>query len=532
MTGSGYPMRRVSARGNEMRVGQTLRRQSLTSPSGEYVFVHQDDGNVVLYDDVRNRPLWSTGTEGAPVGVFVLQDDGNLVLYQRDGRAVWSTGTQGRSAERLIVGDDGNVALTDAESRVLWCTDTQQRTLPGSATLPTTEQDWRGFLAEYSADYLRVAEDRDLKKVSRHQRERCWLGFPPATEAEIMELETRLGHGLPPSYRSFLLVSNGWIDPGPFMYRLRPAADVDWLPIAATDLLDALGSAGADDLAGLMERCLLIADDGDAQYWFLDPADVSEDGEWAAYSWSSWGVDEERQASFAALLADERHSFEALRAREGRAVHPEGSAELTAQGRVQALRGDVDGALNSFDQAIHKGSGLAMYLATILNVFLHPDGAHHRMRNDAFGGPVGRGEIDLAHVRAELVPLYLRWSAEDPHAHPAWYLPPLGDALPRTETAFDDGNRDHWLARAAEFIPPVLAETPEFERALSRARELARLHNDDAAWAVIEAALPDWRPDSEFRVAPVILLIDPDLRTAVTPDRYRQIVTTVRTEVD
>lgn len=33
---------------------------------------------------------------------------------------------------------------------------------------------------------------------------------PPAGEAEIRELEERIGHSLPPSYRAFLLMHNGW----------------------------------------------------------------------------------------------------------------------------------------------------------------------------------------------------------------------------------------------------------------------------------------------------------------------------------
>jgi hypothetical protein len=34
--------------------------------------------------------------------------------------------------------------------------------------------------------------------------------YPPATEAEVRELEERLGMELPPSYRQFLLFANGW----------------------------------------------------------------------------------------------------------------------------------------------------------------------------------------------------------------------------------------------------------------------------------------------------------------------------------
>ncbi|MGP3955509.1 SMI1/KNR4 family protein [Nonomuraea sp. 3N208] len=34
--------------------------------------------------------------------------------------------------------------------------------------------------------------------------------YPPATEAEVRRLEERLGMELPPSYRQFLLFSDGW----------------------------------------------------------------------------------------------------------------------------------------------------------------------------------------------------------------------------------------------------------------------------------------------------------------------------------
>jgi hypothetical protein len=73
-----------------------------------------------------------------------------------------------------------------------------------------------------------------------------------------------------------------------------------------------------------MERGLLISLAGDAQYWLLDPGDVSEDGEWAAYTWSSWYPGwGERHESFAALVAAERASFEKLKGLTGTGVHPE-----------------------------------------------------------------------------------------------------------------------------------------------------------------------------------------------------------------
>ncbi|MFD0412659.1 hypothetical protein [Streptomyces sp. NPDC127108] len=89
---------------------------------------------------------------------------------------------------------------------------------------------------------------------------------------------------------------------------------------ASRDISDAqraagwLGQAGATEEAAYMDRVLLISGFGDAQFWLLDPGDVSPDGEWAANIWASWypGL-RERRRSFADLVADERRSFEELR---------------------------------------------------------------------------------------------------------------------------------------------------------------------------------------------------------------------------
>jgi hypothetical protein len=115
------------AAGSLMLVGQTLRRQSLTSPSGSCTLVYQDDGNLVLYRYDRDRAVWATSTHGTSVGELALQADGNLVLYDRDGHAVWATGTNGRPAARLSVRDEGTVVLEGADGSALWSAPTRIR---------------------------------------------------------------------------------------------------------------------------------------------------------------------------------------------------------------------------------------------------------------------------------------------------------------------------------------------------------------------------------------------------------------------
>ncbi|HEY3868975.1 MAG TPA: DUF4241 domain-containing protein [Actinocrinis sp.] len=134
--------------GAQMLVGQTLRRQSLTSTYGMCTLVYQDDGNLVLYRYDREWALWASNTQGASVGECVLQEDGNLVVYDRDGRAVWATGTNGRPAARLSVRDDGFAVLENDAGDVLWATDpvaaagvaAASAALAGSAAVPMRQR--------------------------------------------------------------------------------------------------------------------------------------------------------------------------------------------------------------------------------------------------------------------------------------------------------------------------------------------------------------------------------------------------------
>ena len=67
-----------AATGNDMQPGQVLDPGgTITSTNGQYSFVYQGDGNLVLYEG--GNPLWASNTWGQPVGVCIMQGDGNLV---------------------------------------------------------------------------------------------------------------------------------------------------------------------------------------------------------------------------------------------------------------------------------------------------------------------------------------------------------------------------------------------------------------------------------------------------------------------
>lgn len=107
---------------------------SVSSCDGRFLFVHQADGNVVLYGD--GRALWASGTSGRASSFLVMQSDGNLVLYDRFIRPLWSSGTAGNPGARLAVQDDGN-AVVYSGSSALWATGTAVASAPPPAPPPS-----------------------------------------------------------------------------------------------------------------------------------------------------------------------------------------------------------------------------------------------------------------------------------------------------------------------------------------------------------------------------------------------------------
>jgi uncharacterized protein DUF6461 len=106
--------------GPELGLGGRLRHQSLTSISGAYTLVHQDDGNLVLYHNPEHRAVWATDTWWAGDGWTDLTEDGELVVRNLCGRPVWRSGTAGSGAQWLVVDDEGGVALLDDAGTAVW----------------------------------------------------------------------------------------------------------------------------------------------------------------------------------------------------------------------------------------------------------------------------------------------------------------------------------------------------------------------------------------------------------------------------
>ncbi|OSP40071.1 cell wall assembly protein [Streptomyces sp. 13-12-16] len=388
-----------------------------------------------------------------------------------------------------------------------------------------TPFDWRPFLLEWSgewADSLPGGETRgEADEAARQAR---WLGFPPASEERITALEKRLGRRMPPSYREFLKVSDGWRHAGGFVSLLAGTADARWhddesgLAVMFEEYLDE--DAGPEERweVDIWRRGLQLDVESDVTYVLLDPEDVDEDGEWAVYTWASWRADSpERHANFLAFMRDMHREFHSLRARPGDG-EPEFVNDTTRkldaaveEARLEALRGGWERAGKALDEA--KG--------------------YNRPRAAGLGDQIRR-------LLGQTYMVYFDGLVTDPRYAPE-LLPPLV-AEHAAHSYRDDSTLTFHLRGADEDLVSLAYATLErvrggtyrytaagpFGEAVERARGLARWGDTDGAWRTLMDALPLWEPPGPDLLAPLGWVADPVLGPLLTPERGRELLSAPR----
>ncbi|MFD8306441.1 SMI1/KNR4 family protein [Streptomyces sp. NPDC059690] len=384
--------------------------------------------------------------------------------------------------------------------------------------------DWRSFLRRWSEEWADAQDPREPEGVharDQEPRRTRWLGFPPAPEERIQALEERLGHRLPPSYRTFLAVSDGWRHAGAFVWllagsdRIRPHEDAAGLSEYFPGDLDEAPTREEALLAGMWQRALQLDVESDAVYVLLDPGDVDDTGEWAVYTWASWRASPpERYPSFRAFMEAMHQEFHRLQtdrsAREGREFVNATTRSLDASveaARLDALAGRYERASAALAEAV------------------------------AYGRPRATGLRDqICRLIGETCSVSFHGLADDPRYAPEM-LPVLAD----------EHIRNHWddstfLRSAPGTVRPTADEslrqlrdgtfryTPPgpFAAAVEEAREQARWGETDAAWHTLRAALAEWRPLGPDHIAPVGLCADPVLGPLLTPERGRELLATPR----
>ena len=198
------------------------------------------------------------------------------------------------------------------------------------STWPVTTTDWRVFLESWSKELIAADADPGFPAEVVASG---WLGFPGATEKKLTALEERLDVQLPPSYREFLAVSNGWRKTGRSIWRIWSTEEVDWFRVRNAFWIDAyvnphggLGDSSLTDEEYLvygeaqdsvrfrveyLETALEISDTGDSAIYLLNPKVVTRDGEWEAWFFANWLPGAIRYRSFAELMEAEYRSFQA-----------------------------------------------------------------------------------------------------------------------------------------------------------------------------------------------------------------------------
>lgn len=200
--------------------------------------------------------------------------------------------------------------------------------------------DWHGLMTQWNADLL--ADEEIRANLPPEVIAAGWLGYPGATEEQIVALENRLGATLPPSYRAFLAYTNGWRATGHFIPAVWSTEEVEWFAVRNQDAIDAWldglrygyggkpippvsdeeylnygadGSAESGTRPEYYQTLLEISDRevaGTAVY-LLNPQIVTPEGEWEAWFSAHWVPGEVRYRSFWEMMVAEHKGYLALR---------------------------------------------------------------------------------------------------------------------------------------------------------------------------------------------------------------------------
>ena len=174
----------------------------------------------------------------------------------------------------------------------------------------TRGEGWNRLLGEISD--LRLSDPGVALDVPDANVESGWLGEPGATEEGLRSAEHRLGVSLPPSYREFLAVSNGFRHPNPFIWRLYGIKEIDWFRTLNPDWIQAyqLGADLSEEehlrirgnspmfRSAYLSSCLQISQEGDSAVVLLNPDVVNAAGEWEAWFFANWIPGADRYPSF------------------------------------------------------------------------------------------------------------------------------------------------------------------------------------------------------------------------------------------
>ena len=100
--------------------------------------------------------------------------------------------------------------------------------------------DWENRIKEWSRKRIELLEDYEKEELPPEVLAEGYLGFPGATEEEIVATEARLGVTFPNSYREFLKVANGLRSTSKDGFEFCGTEDIVWYAPDHQDWVDEL----------------------------------------------------------------------------------------------------------------------------------------------------------------------------------------------------------------------------------------------------------------------------------------------------
>lgn len=373
---------------------------------------------------------------------------------------------------------------------------------------------WSDELRQFAPDLLDALPSRGADR---------WVGAAPATAEQIAAAEARLGVTLPPSYREFLTITDGWPATGDFVTGIRPVGEVGWFRDLERswfeiwrDIAVAEGLSDDDEDHALMGRALVVSTPG-GDALLLDPARVDPaSGEWFCCRFSNAAAGpSDASTSFKQGMERVHDRFVARRVDSGPSI------EVVDDTVEAAFRRSLAGDLSA-GAVFHEAAPMswrAWALACQFDAFACGAGEYDWAMNIHYLWRGGLGSVSAEQaltdpvVLDELVPLWLvrlldAKRSVDSDVH---YAPPQVAERMRTHLA---------AIESGTGIVADFSYAPEFAAGVREARRLLA-GDPDAAWRTILDHLPAWQPRAPHHLAPLGLRYDKDLRRLIDPPAAR-----------
>ncbi|GAP13615.1 hypothetical protein LARV_01370 [Longilinea arvoryzae] len=186
--------------------------------------------------------------------------------------------------------------------------------------------DWRAFLNRWN--HIVNKSPGLTQGLPNEVNSTGFLGQPGAPDEQISQAEARLGIQLPPSYRAFLQVSDGWFTGTDATSRLFPIQETDWFAVRFPDVLQGwltgfqmqgepepvpekeyrvYGETQDPSLVRSedLQASLVIGIGADESFYLLNPRLIDRGGEWEAWFFAAWLPGAKRYSSFGELMQAE-----------------------------------------------------------------------------------------------------------------------------------------------------------------------------------------------------------------------------------